>query len=132
MDLTETPTTFIVDTIYDIAASLFSAALATYGGALVHPYQRPSLFALYESSISEFIDDLKDDAEEERVDFYEAISVMSWAIYRLWAKEVVDNNHPLTCIDELPKDIAISLFMENLNCEEGKRLLARIDGIKRA
>ena len=117
MNLAKTPTTFVADTIYDVAASLFSVALATSGGALARPYGRPSLYTFYDSSIGEPIDDLKDEAEEERIDFYEAISLMSWALYRLWVKEVIDNNRPLTCIDVLSKDAAISLFMDNLNCE---------------
>jgi hypothetical protein len=126
MDIESCTTTFNLDKIWATTLSLFVDTLNENRGELKSPYSNPALFVFYEDFISYPIDDLKDENDANRLDFYEAISLMSWALYREWTRKVVDENEQLDCFSILSKDNVIKLFLDNLNCEEGISLLNKI------
>jgi len=119
-------TTFNLEEIWKITLSFFTEILNSKSGELTVPFTKPMLFTFYEDYISYPIDDLKDNENKNRVDFYELILIMSWALYREWVKKVVDENLQLNCFTEIAKDNVINLFLDNLDCEEGRPLLKKI------
>ena len=126
MKLNSCKTTFLVDEIWEITLSLFVDALNELREELKAPYSKPILFSFYEELISYPIDDLKDDEDQDRQDFYEIVSIMSWALYREWVKKVVDEKYDLDCFNDVSKESVIELFFDNLNCEEGRLLLEKV------
>jgi len=126
MNLESCTTTFKIDEIWDITLSLFADTLDEERNQLKFPYSKPALFSFYENFISYPIDDLKDGKDDDRIDFFETISLMSWALCRVWIKKVVDEKCQLDCLSEISKDDVIKLFLDNLNCEEGRLLLKKI------
>lgn len=129
MDIESCEITFNIDEIWAITLSLFVEALNKNRSELKSPYSNPALFLFYGDFISHPIDDIKDEEDLNRLDFYEAISLMSWALYREWARKVVDENEQPDCFNILSKDNAIKLFLDNLNCEEGMSLLNKLDSM---
>lgn len=119
-------TTFKVDEIFDISVSLFRNVLEKYGKEIESSRTKPILFIFYEDYISDPIDKLKNNEDKDRVDFYEVISLMSWSLFRVWVRKVVDEKGQLDCMDGIPKNKVINLFLENIDCEEGSSLLSRV------
>ena len=126
MDLKSCATTFEISEIWENTLCLFTDAVNENGRLLGASYSKPQLFSFYEDHISYPIDDLKECEDNDRIDFYEMISLMSWALYREWAKKVVDEKCQLDCFSEIQKDKTIQLFLDNLNCEEGEPLLKKL------
>ncbi len=126
MKLDSFQTTFLIDDIWGITLSLFLDSLNESREDIETPYSKPMLFSFYEELISYPLDDLKDGKDQDRQDFYEIISIMYWALYREWARRVVDEKYDLDCFNVISKKSVIKLFFDNLNCEEGKFLLKRI------
>jgi hypothetical protein len=112
-----------------ITQSLFITALNE--NQLLPPYNAPKLYWFYSDYINNPISEAQDEDGDKlnRGDFYEAISMMSWALYRGWAKKVVDENYPLECFDVISKEYVIELFWDNLNCTEGISLLEKISDV---
>jgi hypothetical protein len=115
MDIESCTTTFDIDKIWAITLSLFVDTLNKNRGELKSPYTNQALFVFYKDFISCPIDNIKDEEDLDRLDFYEAISIISWALYRAWARKVVDENAQLDCFSMLSKDNVIKLFLDNLN-----------------
>lgn len=117
--------TFEVNKILDFSYNLFIESLSI--AKLNSPYTKPILFSFYENYISDPIDNLKNGCNVEKLDFYEIILIMSWALYREWTKKVVDEGCNLNCFDKISKEKVLELFFDNLNCEEGLDLLNRLE-----
>lgn len=126
MKLDSCQTTFLVDEVWEITLSLFVDSLNKSREKIKAPYSKPALFSFYEELISYPIDDFEDGEDQDRQDFYEIVSIMSWALYREWVKKVVDERSDLDCFDGISKKSVIKLFFDNLNCEEGRLLLEKM------
>ena len=113
--------TFEMEKLLDFSIILFTESLKD--AKLDMPYTKPKLFSFYESFISDPIDNLKNECDSERLDFYELILIMSWALHREWTAKVVNENYKLNCFDAISRKNIFDMFLSNLNCEEGMALL---------
>lgn len=116
--------TYNVDTLYDITLSVFNDELKDINISLLK--NEPTLFSFYEDNISYPLDEKKDNVSIEREDFYEMISIMSWAIYREWVKYITSNNIAVNDLRKISKDKVVELFLDNLNCEEAMDLYKKV------
>ncbi len=125
MKLEELSVTYDADKLYKITLDIFSDVLKkiTKKNPLSNEEE---LFLFYEKNISYPIDDLKDDVDDDTEDFYETILIMSWAVYREWAKCILDKKTKVDVLDCINKDVVVKLFMDNLNCEEGIDLYKKV------
>jgi len=123
--LEELSVTYDADKLYKITLDIFSDVLKkiTKKNPLSNEEE---LFLFYEKNISYPIDDLKDDVDDDTEDFYETILIMSWAVYREWAKCILDKKTKVDVLDCINKDVVVKLFMDNLNCEEGIDLYKKV------
>ena len=127
MNLDKKEITYNVNKLYDLTIEIFKDELKNT--TVSYLKNEATLFSFYEDNISSPIDEGKDKVSVEREDFYEVISILSWAMYRVWINCVLVNNIPaddLSCID---KDKVIKLFLDNLNCEEGIDLYEKVMGV---
>jgi len=109
---------------------LFVSALKIANEKLAFPYSKPQLFSFYEEFISYPIDDLKDNVDDNRLGFYELISLMSWALYRVWVQKVVDEKQGLNCFCAISINEVVKLFLDNLSCDEGTPLFKKLTGVR--
>lgn len=118
--------TYETDDIFNITYELFRWALDMHADELSGRPDKPALFNFYDRYISEPLEELKERPDRNRSDFYELISIMSWALYRDFVKSISDADTPSAALQLLSKDKIIDLFIQNLDCEEGQDLLALV------
>ncbi|MEQ5835269.1 hypothetical protein [Marinobacter sp. NFXS9] len=81
------------------------------------------------SEIEDALFDLRSQCEDlERQVFLELLEIMSWAIFRVWNKNIKEGSSTPQEVLELYPDSedVLRLFWENLNCEEGTMLRSRV------
>ncbi len=125
MNIEIVESTFHPIEVYRITLAFFSDRVkaANISGALT----KPILFDFYELSISEPIDKLKDSCDDARIGFLEVVLIMSWALYRVWVKAAINEGQGVAAIDHLDEQSVIHLFLENLDCDEGRSLLEKVN-----
>ena len=124
MKLDELNITYNVDCLYDNTLTIFDDELQNTDVSLLKNEQ--TLFSFYEDNISSPIDEKKDNVSVEREDFYEIISIMSWAMYREWVKYIIEKNIAVNDLSCISKDKVVELFLDNLNCEEAMDLYKKV------
>jgi hypothetical protein len=126
MSIRDCNTTYRIDDLYQITFDLFLSKIAENSGDIAPPYNNKTLFGFYDSEISSPIDDLKDSESEDRQDFYELISIMAWSFYGQWIKNLLSNSNLEKAFDDIDIHEVKRLFIDNLQCEEGVSLLAKL------
>jgi len=122
-------TTFDVNDVYDITFSFFPKSFKLEGKHILIDAQSKLPYDIY-SEIEDCIYDarLRTEAVERR-EFVETIEIMSWAIYRVWNKAIsaaVETKETNLTIDRVDNQEVLTLFWENLDCDEGKLLRKRL------
>jgi len=125
MDIETMKTTFHPNDVYRIALEFFTDRVKA--SELSEPLTKPLLFDFYDESISEPIDEMKDRCDETRIDFLEAISIMSWALYRVWVGAAIEKGLGVAAINQIDEETVIHLFLENIDCEEGRSILEKVN-----
>jgi hypothetical protein len=124
-ELSSVETTFSSTQIYRYVQGFFGDKVKNYNFPC-NP-TKPDLFLFYDSEVSTPIDLLKDNANEDRVDFLEAMLIMAWAVFQTWSESVVSQGESIYCIDNLDRNAAMKRFSDNLDCEEGQDILRKIN-----
>ncbi len=124
-ELSRVETTFSSAQIYRYVQMFFEDRIKNYN--FPSNPTNPDLFIFYDSEISDPIDLLKDNANEDRVDFLEAMLIMAWAVFQTWSEAVVSQGKNIDCIDNLDEKAAMKRFLDNLDCKEGQDILHKIN-----
>ncbi|MCB1863684.1 MAG: hypothetical protein KDI47_18430, partial [Gammaproteobacteria bacterium] len=56
-----------------------------------------------------------------------AISIMSWALYRVWVGAAIEKGLGVAAINQIDEKTVIHLFLENIDCEEGRSILEKVN-----
>ncbi|MCU7940359.1 MAG: hypothetical protein KZQ64_09385 [gamma proteobacterium symbiont of Bathyaustriella thionipta] len=130
IELENISTTFDINDLFNITLSFFPINFELNGKHININGQLRKPYDIY-SEIEDSIYDARTNSEEiERKDFFEIIEIMSWAIYRVWNKAIsdaVEETTQIVSVEKINSQIALDLFWENLNCDEGKSLIARLN-----
>jgi hypothetical protein len=126
MNLRHCNTTFRIDELYQITLDLFSEEIAESTKHISSPFSNKALFGFYDDKISSPIDALKDGEGQERQDFYELISIMAWSFYGQWIKKLSSISDLQYALSDIDAHEVKRLFINNLQCEEGASLLAKL------
>ena len=125
MNLDELSATFNLSEILDTTVGLFPdfveiAKGGTFvGGVEFSPYE------FYSDQEDRIFDHWKLQKDRMMKNFFEAIEIMSWAVYRVWSRELklgIKNNEKGFSLDSLDKETIKQLFLDNIDCPEGKEL----------
>lgn len=113
----------MIDSIYIQAYDVFFANLREYQKNFEFPVKKYQLFSFYEELEENFL--MKNNTIDTNI--FNLITIMLWSIYRVWANHIYANQSLCFSLSNDEKLQVISLFIENLDNEEGHELLGKIN-----